>query len=143
MSTDRSPRVDAASKSLRLLATVGVFCAVGPPVGGLVTWTMMGASTLRSPIPFVAGSYAEGVALALVAGLLVGLAAWWLGSAPWFVPVVVAVLVTVAMLAMTVFATPGSDVVAAIARVGRVFFPASLAATLVCWLMTRHLLRFG
>jgi hypothetical protein len=141
MSTDR-PRVDAASKSLRLLAAVGVFCAVGPPVGGLVTWTMMGASTLRSPIPFVAGSYAEGVALALVAGLLVGLAAWWLGSAPWFVPVVVAVLVTVAMLAMTVFATPGSELVAAMLRVGRVFFPASLAATLVCWLLTRRLLRF-
>ena len=102
----------------------------------------MGASTLRSPLPFVAGSYAEGVALALVAGLLVGLAALWLGSAPWFVPVVVAVVVTMAMLATTIFATPGTDLVPAMARVSRVFFPASLAATVVCWLLTRRLLRF-
>jgi thiamine transporter ThiT len=142
MSTDRRAGVDAASKGLRLLAAVGVFCAVGPPIGGLVTWVTMGASALRSPIPFVTGSYAEGVALALLAGLLVGLAALWLGRAPWFVPVVVAVIVMMAMLATTASATPGIDLVTAMLRVGRVFFPASLIATVACWLLTRRLLRF-
>jgi len=47
------------------------------------------------------------------------------------------------MLAMTVFATPGTDLGAALLRVGRVFIPASLVATLVCWLLTRRLLRFA
>jgi len=142
MSTGRRPGVDTASRILRLLAAVGVFCAVGPPVGGLVTWTMMGASTLRSPLPFVAGSYAEGVALALVAGLLVGLAALWLGSAPWFVPIAVVAVVNIALLATTIIAGP-PHLVAAMIRVTRVFLPASLAATLVCWLLTRRLLRFA
>jgi thiamine transporter ThiT len=141
MSTDRRTRVDASSKILRLLAAIGVFCAVGPPVGGLATWLTMGAGSLRSPIPFVAGSYAEGVALALVAGLLVGLVALWLGSARWFVPVGVVVVVNIAMLATTVIANL-PDLAAAMIRVTRVFLPASLAATFVCWLLTRRLLRF-
>jgi thiamine transporter ThiT len=141
MDIDRGPRIDAPSKVLRLLAAIGVFCAVGPPVGGLVTWAAMGASTLRSPIPFVTGSYAEGVALALVAGLLVGLAAWWLGNAPWFVPVAVVAIVNVAVLGVT-FAADPPDLAAAAIRIGRVFLPASFVATLVCWLLTRRLLRF-
>jgi thiamine transporter ThiT len=100
-----------------------------------------GASSLRSPIPFVTGSYAEGVALALVAGLLVGLAAWWLGNAPWFVPVAVVAIVNVAVLGVT-FAADPPDLAAAAIRIGRVFLPASFVATLVCWLLTRRLLRF-
>ena len=46
------------------------------------------------------------------------------------------------MLATTVIAGP-PDLVAAMARVARVFLPASLAATLACWLLTRRLLRFA
>jgi len=142
MSTDRRTGVGAASKAWRLLATVAVFGVVGPPVGGLATWVTMGASTLRSPIPFVTGSYGEGFVLALAAGLLVGIAALWFGSAPWPVPIVVVVVVNIAVLATTVVASP-PDLVAAMIRVGRVFLPASLIATLTCWLLARPLLRFA
>jgi thiamine transporter ThiT len=142
MDIDRRTRVDTPSKILRLLAAIGVFCAVGPPVGGLVTWVAMGAGSLHSPIPFVTGSYAEGLALALAAGLLVGLAAWWIGSARWFVPLGVVAVVNVAMLAATVAAGP-PDLAAAMIRVTRVFLPASFAATFVCWLLTRRLLRLA
>ncbi len=132
----------AALEAWRLLAAVGVFGLVGPPVGGLVTWATMGASALRSPIPFVAGSYAEGVVLALAAGVLVGIAALWFGSAPWFVPLAVVAIVNIAMLATTVAAGP-PDLVATMIRVARVFLPASLVATIACWLLTRRLLRFA
>jgi hypothetical protein len=88
-------------------------------------------------------STGEGVALAPVAAL-VGAAALWLGSAPWPVPIAVVVVVNLVLLAITVFAdTPNADIVAAMIRVGRVFLPASLIATVACWLLTRQLLRFA
>lgn len=144
-STDRRAGVGAASKLWRLLATVGVFGVVGPPVGGLVTWlTMgwatMGASALRSPIPFLTGSYGEGLVLALAAGLLVGVATLWFGSESWFVPIAVVAIVSIALLATTVIAGP-PDLAAATIRVARVFLPASLIATIACWLLTRRLLK--
>jgi hypothetical protein len=141
MRNDRMP-LTAASKAWRVLAAVAVFGVVGPPVGGLATWVTMGTGTLRSPMPFVTSSYAEGVVLAIAAGVLIGVAALWFGSAPWPIPIGVVVIVNVAMLVTTVVANP-PDFVAAMIRVVRVFFPASLAATFACWLLTRRLLRFA
>jgi hypothetical protein len=128
------------SKLLRLLAAVGVFALVGPPVGGLVTWVAMGARTMRSPLPFVTGSYGEGLLLAVAAGALVGAATLWLGKASWVVPVVVAIVINGVMLAIDAVAEPARAPLVA-ASIAGVFFPASLIATLACWWLTRRLLR--
>ena len=65
----------------------------------------MGARTMRSPLPFLAGSYGEGLLLAVAAGALVGTAALWLGQRSWVVPVVVAIAVTAVMLVVSAAVT--------------------------------------
>jgi hypothetical protein len=133
---------ETCAKLWRLLACVAVFAVVGPPVGGLVAWVAMGARTLRSPLPFLGGAYGEGFVLAIAAGALVGLAALWLGTTSWIVPVVVAVMVNVVMLAANaVVAQVEPDLVTGSLRIAGVFFPPSLIAALACWWLTRPLLR--
>jgi len=64
----------------------------------------------------------------------------WFGSESWFVPIAVVAVVNIALLATTVIAGP-PDLAAATIRVTRVFLPASLIATIACWLLTRRLLK--
>ena len=122
-------------KPARFLIGIFVFALVGPPVGGLVAWLGMGAATLRSPVPFVAGSWLEGGALALATGVVTGLAAWR-GATSWRVPVAAAALVT----ALFIAATADGDW-AALLRTAPVLMPPAIVAALVCWLLTRRLLR--
>ena len=61
--------------AVRLALCILVFALVGPPVGGLVAWLGMGAASLRSPVPFIAGSWLEGGALALATGIVTAIAA--------------------------------------------------------------------
>lgn len=119
----------------RFLLGIAVFALLGPPVGGLVAWLGMGAAALRSPVPFIAGSWMEGGALALATGIATAIAAWR-GVASWIVPVAAAVLIT----ALFIAATAGGDW-AAMLRTVPVLMPPAIVAALVCWLLTRRLLR--
>jgi hypothetical protein len=132
---------EACAKLGRLLACVAVFAVVGPPVGGLVAWATMGARTMRSPLPFLGGAYGEGIVLAIAAGALVGLAALWLATTSWIVPVVVAMIVNAVMLANAAVAQVEPDLVTGSLRLAGVFFPPSLVAAVACWWLTRPLLR--
>jgi hypothetical protein len=132
---------EACAKLGRLLACVAVFAVVGPPVGGLVAWATMGARTMRSPLPLLGGAYGEGIVLAIAAGALVGLAALWLATTSWIVPVVVAMIVNAVMLANAAVAQVEPDLVTGSLRLAGVFFPPSLVAAVACWWLTRPLLR--
>ena len=120
---------------VRLAIGILVFAVVGPPVGGLVAWLGMGAPALRSPVPFVAGSWLEGGALALATGIVTGIAAWR-GVTSWIVPVVAAALIT----ALFIAATAGGEW-AAMLRTAPVLMPPAIVAALACWLLTRRLFR--
>jgi hypothetical protein len=125
----------------RFLAGVLVFALVGPPIGGMVAWLAMGAQSMRSPLPFITGSYLEGGALAAGAGLLTGLAAL-LGLCSWLVPVLMAVLINVILFAAVTgpeFSAP--NYWEASLSVARVFLLPSVAAALICWALTRKLFR--
>ena len=128
-------------KPLHAVAAIAVFGLVGPPVGGLVAWALMGARTAQSPYPFVAGSYAEGLVLALGTGLLVVGAALIARWTSWLVAVAAAVLANVLFFAATALPDPNVDLVAAGARTARALLLPSLVAALVCWLLTRGLVR--
>jgi len=130
------------STALRAILVVGVFAVLGPPVGGAVAWLMMGARSLRSPLPFITGAYGEAVWLAIGTGILCCVVALVWRRTSWLVPIAAALVVTA--LAITVGAVidpPRDDVLAALARVAVVFVPPSIAAALLCWLIARPLLR--
>ena len=122
-------------KPARLAVCILVFAVIGPPVGGLAAWLGMGAATLRSPVPFVAGSWLEGGALALATGVVTAVAAWC-GKTSWTIPVAATVLITALFIAVTA----GGDW-AAMLRAGLVLMPPAIAAALVCRLLTRRLLQ--
>jgi hypothetical protein len=129
------------TRALRLCAVAAVFGLAGPPIGGLVAWAMMGAPTLRSPVPFVGGSYGEGVVLALATGTMVAAAAWF-GKSSWIVAVTAAIAANLAFHIGTL--TPDlstSEQIAALLRTGGVFLPPSIAAAILCWLIVRPLTR--
>lgn len=118
-----------------------VFALVGPPIGGMVAWLMMGAQSLRSPLPFITGSYLEGSLLAAGAGLLTGIAAI-LGMTSWLVPVLMALLINLILfVAVTGPEFSAPNYWEAALRVARVFLLPSVAAALVCWALTRKLFR--
>ena len=126
----------------RVILVVCVFAVVGPPVGGAVAWLMMGARSLRSPLPFITGAYGEGIWIAIGTGILCCAVALLLRQTSWFVPVAAALAVTALAIAVgAVMDPPRGDVLAALARVAVVFLPPSIVAALVCWLIARPLLR--
>jgi hypothetical protein len=121
----------------RQIAAIAVFGIVGPPVGGVVAWAMMGAVGGHSPEPFVSGSYGEGLLIALATGAIVAVAAWF-GRASWLVAVAAALLANAAFHVATLNpAVP--DRIAALMDVAYVFLPPSIVAALVCWWLTRRL----
>ncbi len=105
----------------------------------MVAWLVMGLRAMQSPLPFITESYLEGGVVAAGTGLLTGLAALF-GANAWYVPVMVAVVVTLTFAAVGApsdFATP--DYWQEAFRVTRVFIPPSVAAAVVCWALTRRL----
>ena len=112
----------------------------GPPVGGLVAWLTMGARGLNSPLPFVTGAYAEAVALAFGVGVIVA-AASLAGRMSALVPLLAALLINFVMFAVTGSLSFSSFDPDPLFRVAYVFIPPSLVAAMVCWLLTRELLR--
>ena len=79
----------------------------------------MGARTAQSPYPFLAGSYAEGLVLALGTGLLVVGAALIARWTSWLVAVAAAVLANVLFFAATL--NPSIELGLAAARSARAF----------------------
>jgi hypothetical protein len=129
------------SKLWRLILATAIFIIVGPPTGGLIAWLGMGAASLQSPMPFILGSYSEGIWLALGTGLIVAGAGLWLNMSSWVVPIVAALAVNALFFVLTA----GMDISQAdypgdLLRVGRAFLVPSLAAAWLCWLLTRKLL---
>src|SRR5262245_56272396 len=119
-------------------AEIGVLGLLGLPIGGMIAWTMMGAASLRSPLPFLVGSYGEGLILALCTGIIVALATLWYGRTSWVVPVAAAIVINVvALLASHLISEPMSF--AGVARVTGVFLPPSLVAAMLCWLLSNRL----
>lgn len=133
------PRLLQLPMPVRLMFGALVFATAGPPIGGVVAWLGMGAPTLRSPIPFILGSWLEGGALALAVGLVTAAAAWF-GRASWLVPVLSSALLCAAFVLATAAQDQAADQ-AAMLRATAVFMPPSLAAVLACWFLTRGLFR--
>jgi hypothetical protein len=130
------------SKLWRLTLVTAIFVVLGPPAGGMVAWLGMGARSLRSPLPFIIGSYSEGMLLALGTGLIVAGAGLWLSMTSWLVPVVATLVINGLFFVLTAgmdFAQ--ADYPAVLIRVGRAFLLPSLAAAWLCWFLTRNLLR--
>lgn len=127
---------------VRAVVVVCLFGLVGPPVGGLVAWTMMGARSLRSPLPFITGAYAEGAVLALLTGALCCIAALTLKTRSWLVPIGTAGLATAAWLVVSAALDPGRPVLLqALARGVPIFVPPATVAAVVCWALGRRVLR--
>ena len=130
------------SRFWRFFLVMAIFALVGPPVGGLVAWIGMGAFDLKSPLPFLAEAYGEGLSLALGSGLLAGFAGLWLAMRSWLVPVVATFASNAILFVLTAeMDMSRADYLAALLNVGRVFLAPSLAAALVCWFLARPLLR--
>lgn len=126
----------------RFLLVTAIFTIVGPPVGGLAAWVGMGAFSLRSPMSFVAGSYGEGLILALGTGLFVAFAGLWLALRSWPVPIVAPLVSNALFFVLTAdMDLSRADYLSALTNMGRVFLPPSLVAAFVCWLLARPLLR--
>jgi hypothetical protein len=129
------------STALRAALFVCVFAVVGPPVGGVVAWLMMGARSLRSPLPFITGAYGEAIWIAIGTGLIC-CAALLLRKSNWLVPIAAALVVTALAIAVSALVDPPrGDVIVALAHLTAVFAPPAIAAALVCWLIARPLLR--
>lgn len=126
----------------RFLLVTAIFAVVGPPVGGIVAWTSMGAAfSLRSPAPFITGAYGEGMILALGSGLLVAFAGLWLALCSWPVPIIAALVSNVLFFVLTAdMDLSRADYVSALYNMGRVFLPPSIVAAFVCWILARPLL---
>jgi hypothetical protein len=125
--------------ALRVILVVGVFAVLGPPVGGAVAWLMMGVR--RSPLPFITGAYGEAIWLAIGTGVFCCAVALVWRRTSWLVPIVAALAVSAAAIAVgAVIDPPHDDVLAALTRVAVVFVPPSVVAALVCWLIARPLL---
>ncbi len=135
----------AAPTFVRMVLVVGVFGLAGPPIGGLVTWAItsafLGTRSLRSPLPFITGAYAEGLELALYTGLVCAVIALLARNVGWMVPVISALIVTVSWIAVGVVVSATPDPMAAVLRTSMVFVPASLLAAVACWTLARPLLR--
>ena len=126
----------------RIALVVCVFGLVGPPVGGLVAWIMMGARSLRSPLPFITGSYAEGMVFALLTGVVSCAVALTVRSMSWLVPVVAALLINVLGLTIGAAIDPARpEILSAVLRTAPVFMPPSVVAAVVCWTFGRRLFR--
>lgn len=130
------------TKLWRFILVTAIFVVLGPPAGGMVAWLAMGATTLRSPLPFIVGSYSEGMFLALGTGVIVAGAGLWLNMTSWLVPTIA----TLAINALFFVLTAGMDFAqadypAVLLRVGRAFLLPSLVAAWLCWYLSRNLLR--
>jgi len=129
------------SVAARIVLVVCVFALVGPPIGGAVAWLMMGARSLRSPLPFITGAYGEGVMLAIGTGFVCCAAALVLRTANWLVPIGATLLVNaVAFVVAAALDPPRVDLPTAMTRVAVVFVPPSIVAALVCWMIARRFL---
>lgn len=130
------------SRLWRFFLVIAIFIVLGPPVGGMVAWLGMGALSLRSPLPFILGSYSEGIFLALGTGLIVSGAGLWLNMTSWLVPAVATLVINVMFFVLTAgmdFAQ--ADYPAVLLGGVRAFLLPSFAAAWLCWYLTRHLLR--
>ena len=101
---------------------------------------MMGAGNLRSPVPFLIGAYGEAAVLAIAVGVLVALASL-AGRTSALVPLAGALLINVLMFAISGSLSFTAFDPETLLRVAYVFVPPSLVAAMVCWLLTRQLLR--
>jgi hypothetical protein len=130
------------SIAARSALVIGAFGLIGPPVGGLTAWMMMGVRSLRSPLPFITGSYSEGLALALWTGAACCLLALTMRTVSWVVPIVAAALVcAIWVTAGAVLDPRNPDTLGAVLRTGAVFLPPSIVAAIACWMAARRLLR--
>jgi hypothetical protein len=128
----------------RIVLVVCVFALVGPPIGGAVAWLMMGARSLRSPLPFITGAYGEGAVLAIATGVVCCAVALALRKSGWLVPIGAALAVdAIAFIVTAILDPPQVDLLTALTRVAVVFVPPSIVAALVCWMISRRLLQHG
>lgn len=136
-----APAVLIKNRIWRFFLVTAIFVIAGPPIGGIVAWTGMAALSRGSPLPFITGSYDEGLLLALSTGLLVGFAGLWLAQRSWRAPVVAALASNAIFFVLTAdLDLSRADYLSAILRMGRVFLLPSIVAALACWFLARPLL---
>lgn len=129
------------SRILRFFLVTAIFVVAGPPIGGIVAWTSMTALNHGSPLQFIAGSYGDGVLIALSTGLLVAFAGLWLAMQSWKTAVVAALASNAIFIVLTAdLDLSRADYLSGILRVGRFFLLPSLVAALACWAVVRPLL---
>jgi hypothetical protein len=133
---DPSSDIAKPNAALRALIVVIIFAVAGPPVGGLIAWLFMGAASLQSPVPFILGSYAEGLPLALAAGLYVAVSWWVFGWTSFVAPIIGAILANLVFHGATMTAAPDADTVS---RIAYVFVPGSIVAAVVCWFIAKRI----
>lgn len=93
-------------------------------------------------MPFITGSYGEGMAFALVTGVASYAAALILHSVSWFVPIVTALLVSLTGVVIGAAFDPARpEILGVILRTAPVFIPPSIVAAVVCWTFARRVLR--
>jgi hypothetical protein len=139
----------------RLLAIVMVFALTGPPFG-LITliasapfrpgsslsavtpaglWRMLVESV--SAIPF---AYLLGVVPAAAAGLLIGICKEWMGRAPWWMALIVGIIVGVGFIWFMEQRPPSSRAPAAAVDSGLrvMMLLANVVPTMLCWWIVQN-----
>jgi hypothetical protein len=156
--TAEQPRIDRdnePSPVLRFIFIVGIFVIVGPPIGGVTVWATLAASSLIQQgvlLPEAPGmlflsiiyAYPLGAPFALAAGVIHAVAAIRWRTSSVLVPIIAALTVNAIGLALFVWMKPwmggyGSEFVSGLV----IFLPPSLVASLVCWRISRGLLRMS
>ena len=140
-----------SSKLGCFLGTVAIFALLGPPIGGFVAWlggtTYAIAKGAMATAPLITifamlvmmlvFAYPAGIYFALVAGVIVAATGIWGHRNGIIVPVVAAVIASVAVvLAMKFLSFPESDVPKILG-----IFPICLTASVACWFITREIVR--
>lgn len=137
----------------RVLAVMLVFALIGPPAGtffflmmvaliglganaDLAGMTWIGFFALIYGVPF---GYLLGIAPAILAGLVIGVAQVFYRSTPWWLAVVAGALTGVAFLIGTGQPLiPPAESVVSVYGYGPLIIATCIVSTMVCWLVVRN-----
>jgi len=130
---------------VRFIRIVAIFLLIGPPAGGITVWLVAlsvgllrdapDSSVLHGLPAFILFSYPLGGLFALACGIVHAVSAIWLRWSSIWVP-----LITGTVLSMPVWIRPHLDLPQLEGNIALSMTP-MLAASLICWRVSRPLLR--
>lgn len=124
-------------KLARLAGFAAIFGGIGPAIGGVAAWSVMGPT--QSPWPFITGAYPEAILLAGLVGFLTGVAALWLGWVSWVVPLAIALFANIVFILVSAGDVTRPDLSEIVARLSLAFLFPSVVASFICWLVANRL----